>query len=66
MWDKVMAVNLTAPAMVTKRGVASMIKTNTKGSIINIASIAGIVGFTSGKPQPATACDGVVTVFSTS
>lgn len=47
MWDKLMALNLTAPAMVTKRAITSMTNTETKGSIINIASIAGkwAVGF---------------------
>lgn len=41
MWDRVMALNLTAPAMVTKRAIELMIKTDVKGSIVNIASIAG-------------------------
>lgn len=42
MWDKVMALNLTAPAMVTKRAVDMMIETKVQGSIVNIASIAGM------------------------
>ena len=42
MWVRVMALNLTAPAMVTKRAVEMMIKTDVKGSIVNIASIAGM------------------------
>ncbi|KAK4972695.1 hypothetical protein LTR42_005989 [Elasticomyces elasticus] len=48
MWDRVIAINLTAPAMVTKRAVTMMLKHETKGSIVNIASIAGIRGFASG------------------
>ena len=43
MWDRVMALNLTAPAMVTKRAVDLMIETNVKGAIVNIASIAGML-----------------------
>ena len=49
VWDKVIAVNLTAPAMIIKRAVGMMQKSNVKGSIVNIASIAGTRGFTSGR-----------------
>lgn len=49
-WDRVIALNLTAPAMVTKRAVNHMIKNEVKGSIVNIASIAGTRGFTNGIP----------------
>jgi NAD(P)-dependent dehydrogenase (short-subunit alcohol dehydrogenase family) len=42
LWDKVIAVNLTAPAMVTKRAVNTFSKHGTRGSIVNISSIAGI------------------------
>ena len=49
MWDRVIALNLTAPTMVTKRAVNSMLKREVKGSIVNIASIAGFRGFTSGE-----------------
>lgn len=48
LWDRVIAVNLTAPAMVTKRAVNMMLKHSIKGSIVNIASIAGVRGFCSG------------------
>ncbi|TKA79131.1 hypothetical protein B0A55_02413 [Friedmanniomyces simplex] len=48
MWDRVIAINLTAPAMVTKRAVNMMLKHGTKGSIVNIASIAGVRGYASG------------------
>lgn len=48
MWDRVIALNLTAPTFVTKRAVSLMIKHEIKGSIVNICSIAGIRGFTSG------------------
>lgn len=48
LWDRVIALNLTAPMMVTKRAVRSMLKHEVKGSIVNIASVAGFRGFTSG------------------
>ena len=51
MWDRVIAINLTAPTMVSKRAVTSMLKNNAegpKGAIVNIASIAGFRGFVSG------------------
>ena len=47
-WDKVIALNLTAPTMMTQRAVNSILKAGKKGSIVNIASIAGFRGFTSG------------------
>ena len=47
-WDRVIALNLTAPTMTSKRAVNMMIKAGKKGSIVNIASIAGFRGFTSG------------------
>lgn len=48
MWDKVIALNLTAPAMVSQRAVKAWIKAEKKGAIVNIASIAGFRGFTCG------------------
>lgn len=48
MWDKVIAVNLTAPTMITQRAVQHMMEKDVKGSIVNIASIAGVRGFTAG------------------
>lgn len=48
MWDRVIALNLTAPTMVTKRAVNSMLKNEVKGAIVNIASVAAFRGFTSG------------------
>ena len=54
-WDRVIALNLTAPAMITKRAINMMMKAGKKGSIVNIASIAGERGFTSGTyPAPVT------------
>ncbi|KAK4545510.1 hypothetical protein LTR36_002860 [Oleoguttula mirabilis] len=53
-WDRVIAVNLTAPAMVTKLAVTGMLKHGTKGAIVNIASIAGVRGFTSGAAYTAS------------
>ncbi|KAK4555088.1 hypothetical protein LTR86_007854 [Recurvomyces mirabilis] len=54
MWDRVIAINLTAPAMVTKRAVNSMLKHDIKGSIVNISSIAGLRGFASGAAYTAS------------
>lgn len=46
MWDKVIALNLTAPTMITQRAVQHMVEKGLKGSIVNIASVAGLRGFT--------------------
>lgn len=48
MWDKVIALNLTAPAIVSGRAIKKWLETGKKGSIVNIASIAGFRGFTCG------------------
>ena len=53
-WDRLIALNLTAPAMVTKRAVNKMIKHETKGAIVNVASIAGFRGFTNGAAYTAS------------
>jgi NAD(P)-dependent dehydrogenase (short-subunit alcohol dehydrogenase family) len=41
-------LNLTAPAVVSGRAIKQWLKEGKKGSIVNIASIAGVRGFTSG------------------
>ena len=43
-WKKVLNVNLDSVFLGTKYGAQAMIKRGNKGSIINISSIAGIVG----------------------
>lgn len=49
LWDKVMAVNLTAPYLLSKSAVQDMLKQEiTDGCIINIVSLAGKVGWTAG------------------
>ena len=48
MWDKVIALNLTASAIVSGRAIKQWLKEGKKGSIVNIASIAGFRGFTCG------------------
>ncbi|KXT16867.1 hypothetical protein AC579_6804 [Pseudocercospora musae] len=53
-WDKVIAVNLTAPMSITKRGVNSMLKAQVKGSIVNIASVAAFKGFANGAAYTAS------------
>ncbi|KAI7362022.1 putative short chain dehydrogenase/oxidoreductase [Hortaea werneckii] len=54
MWDRVIAINLTAPAMVTKRAVNVFLKHETAGAIVNIASIAGTRGYASGAAYTAS------------
>ncbi|KAI7634834.1 hypothetical protein KC319_g15608, partial [Hortaea werneckii] len=54
MWDRVIAINLTAPAMVTKRAVNMFLKHETPGAIVNIASIAGTRGYASGAAYTAS------------
>lgn len=50
LWDKVMAVNLTAPFLLTKMAVQGMLQLETpEGSIINIASGAAKAGWLAGK-----------------
>lgn len=50
LWDKVMAVNLTAPFLLTKLALQSMLQLKTPdGSIINIASGAAKAGWLAGK-----------------
>lgn len=48
MWDKVIALNLTAPAMISGRAIRKWLEEGKKGSVVNIASIAGFRGFTCG------------------
>lgn len=47
-WDRVLAVNLTAPTFITKRAVNGFLKSNKKGAIVNIASVASFKGFANG------------------
>lgn len=47
-WDRVMAINLRAPAMITQRAVKAWLAADKKGAIVNIASIAGVRGFAGG------------------
>lgn len=50
IWDRVIAVNLTAPTMITKRAVNQMMAKQVKGAaIVNISSIAGFKGFCAGR-----------------
>lgn len=49
VWDSVMALNLTAPAMISKRAIAKWLEKEKKGAIVNIASVAGVRGFTCGR-----------------
>ena len=59
MWEKVIAVNLTAPTYISKRAVNLMTKKGTKGSIVNICSVAGVRGFSAG-----TSCTVAIRLFT--
>lgn len=48
-WNRCIAVNLTAPMMITKRAVNGFLKDQKKGSIVNIASVASFKGFANGE-----------------
>lgn len=49
-WDRVMAINLTAPFFLSKLAVRNMLEQpSPSGQIINIISVAGKVGWASGK-----------------
>ncbi|GKT46895.1 3-beta-hydroxycholanate 3-dehydrogenase (NAD(+)) 2 [Colletotrichum spaethianum] len=55
LWDKVMAVNLTAPLLLSKLAVRSMLtKPETSGCIINIASGASKAGWLAGTAYTAS------------
>ncbi len=43
-WDRVMKVNVNGTFLMTRHAAASMIRKDIRGSIINIASIYGVVG----------------------
>jgi 3-oxoacyl-[acyl-carrier protein] reductase len=43
MWDRMLAVNLKGPFFVT-RAAAELLRRSERGSVVNIASVAGIVG----------------------
>lgn len=47
-WDRVLAVNLTAPAFITKRAINGFLKSSKKGAIVNIASVASFKGWANG------------------
>jgi NAD(P)-dependent dehydrogenase (short-subunit alcohol dehydrogenase family) len=50
MWDKVIAVNLTAPMMTSKLAVQQFLKQEPQGgAILNVASTASVKGFPAGK-----------------
>jgi NAD(P)-dependent dehydrogenase (short-subunit alcohol dehydrogenase family) len=49
LWNKVMAVNLTAPYLLSKLAVRDMLKQDSpEGCIINIVSLAGKAGWAAG------------------
>ncbi|CAG8278354.1 unnamed protein product [Penicillium salamii] len=49
LWDRVMAINLTAPALLSKLAVRNMLaQPKPDGRIINIGSVAGKAGWASG------------------
>lgn len=48
LWNKVIAVNLTAPFLLSKLAVSNMLENQTSGCIINISSVAGKSGWSGG------------------
>jgi len=52
--ERVLAVNLIAPTMITKRAINLMLKHEVKGSIVNIASIAAFRGYAAGAAYTAS------------
>lgn len=48
VWDKVMAVNLRAPFLVSKHAVRTMLAQESPGCILNIVSVAGKAGWSGG------------------
>lgn len=52
-WDQTIAVNLTGPFLCTRRAVP-MLKNNGGGSIVNISSVAGRLGFALRTPYSAS------------
>ncbi|CZT15651.1 related to dehydrogenases with different specificities (related to short-chain alcohol dehydrogenases) [Ramularia collo-cygni] len=54
LWNRVIALNLTAPAFVTKRAVNSMLKAEVKGAIVNIASVSAFKGGAAGAAYTAS------------
>lgn len=55
LWERIMAVNLTAPFLLSKLAIRNMLEqSNPSGHIINIASVAGKAGWASGMVLPET------------
>ncbi|KAJ6087586.1 hypothetical protein N7467_006500 [Penicillium canescens] len=55
LWDRVMALNLTAPALLSKFAIRNMLlQENVDGRIINIVSVAGKAGWASGAAYTAS------------
>lgn len=48
VWDRVMAINLTAPMMMTKEAVSHMTEEKIEGAIVNIGSVASMRGWCGG------------------
>src|SRR6266446_3706811 len=61
-WDRIVAVNQTSVFLGTKLAAEQMVKTG-GGSIVNISSIMGFVGSTSGHPA-YHAAKGAVRIYS--
>ncbi|PNS21861.1 Diacetyl reductase [Sphaceloma murrayae] len=47
-WDRVIAVNLTAPYMTSRRLAQHVMEKGHLGSIVNVSSVAGVSGYTAG------------------
>ena len=54
LWDRVMSVNLYGPVMAMRKAVQVMLKQETGGNIVNIASIGGVCGARAGAAYTAS------------
>lgn len=48
VWDRIIALNLTAPMMITKEAIVHMLEHDIAGSIINIGSVSSVRGYCAG------------------
>lgn len=54
LWDKVMKVNLDGPIFAMRKAVQVMLEKETKGNIVNVASIGGVRGCRAGVAYTAS------------
>ena len=54
LWDKVMKINLNGPVFAMRKAVQVMLEKDTKGNIVNVASIGGVRGCRAGAAYTAS------------